>query len=196
MLGFGALGEFPLADFDTPPAPVSIALPPVALSLALVDGAAVRAGKNFNAPTTPIAFAKLTPRALPGKNVNAPIVAIVLGAPLPKPLPGKSVGLPPFALSFDTLLPALQTGRVINLANTFAVTTEIECLGELPCGDFASDPVTTTFVRPYRIAIDIQTPAVLAGKNFTAPIVPITVQAPPPETDARSRHIRINAIAS
>lgn len=198
MLGFGALGEFPLADFNTPPPPTSVSLPPVALSLVSLD-ATLRAGKNIDGPAVALTLAAPVPTARTGKNVDLPPVSVNYSAPLPRALAGKSIDFPSVSLAFDTLPPYVQTGRIINLANTFTVTTEIGCLGEGALGEFVTGegaPVTSTLIRPIRIALAVKTPAALAGKNENLPSVPISLHVTPPEVDARGRPIRINAIAS
>ena len=199
MLGFGALGEFPLADFGTPPPPVAIDLPVVALELS-PPPIGMRAGRNIDLPAVAISVQAPPIAVRPGKNFDLPLVAVTLSAPVPNIGFGKAFGLPPVALSFSAPAINTQSGRIINLANAFIVTTEIGCLGEGALGEFAlggdGDPVSTTYTRPVHLRIAAPPAAVRAGKNFDLPSIGLSFSVPPPEADARPRRIRINAIAS
>lgn len=92
MLGFGSLGEFPLADVTTGPPPVVIVLPGIELSLE-IGPISLLAGKNINLAATSIAF-------------QSP--PLIVGA-------GKSLELPPLALTSDYTTLEMQGGRNVDL---------------------------------------------------------------------------------
>lgn len=198
MLGFGALGEFPLADFGTPPPPVAVFLPAVNLALAIKTGA-VAAGKAFGAPTAHLTWTSIVAGTLTGRLVGLPPAPLAFGAPLPKPLPGKLIGLPPFRIGFLALDPNSQTGRIISLTDTVLVVGDVGTLAGSALGEFAlleGDPIVATFEIPARLFLDVKTAAIRTGKNIPVPVVEIAFATPPPEADSRLRPIRINAIAS
>lgn len=199
MLGFGALGEFPLADFGTPPPPVSVALPSVAI-IASTTVPTLRAGKSLNAPPVTVTFASLVPAVQSGKHFDIPIVALTFSAPIGGVLAGRSIGLPSVLFGYISSDTDVQTGRILNLANTFTVVTDgLGSLGEGALGEFAlgdGNSVSATYTRPIRLKLLAPPAAAKTGKNFGHPPIAISFAIPAPEADARLRHIRINAIAS
>lgn len=199
MLGFGALSEFPLAELGSPPPPVSISLPYVTLSLT-APSAKARPGKNFDGRPVSISFVAQVPAALAGKNFDAPPITLSYSAPTPNIGFGKHIGLPSVSIDYVVSDADVQTGRVLNLANTFTVVTDgfgslaEGALGEFALGDGGS--VSVTFIRPVRVKLTAKKPNLRAGKNFDFSPVQISLTAPVPEADSRTHPIRINAIAS
>lgn len=110
MLGFGALGEFPLADYGTAPASVSVSLPSVDL---LLDTLAPTqsAGKNFDAPPVSVAASVPVPTIGFGKSFDAPTVALALATLTPTALAGKNFGAPLVAVGASVFEPTLQVGK-------------------------------------------------------------------------------------
>lgn len=198
MLGFGALGEFAVADFGTPPPPVGVVLPAVSIAFT-VRTPFQAAGKSFSAPIEHIALAALAGATITGRLIGLPASPLTAMLPLPKSLPGKLIGLPTSAVGFTGLLPNLQTGRIISLADTVTLFADVGALAGGALGEFAlgdGESIGATFEIPVRLKFVAQSVAAQSGKNFAVPLIPIAIQAPLPEPDARSRAIRINVIAS
>jgi hypothetical protein len=198
MLGFGALEEFSLADFGNVNPVVSVVLPPVSMALAARQPKQA-SGVAFNAPISHLSLAALAGEPITGRLIGLPSSPVAVLLPAPKALPGKFIGLPLRQMGLSALFPDIQTGRVINLADTVTVSAGVGALAGSALCEFAlgeGEAIAATFTIPVRLKIAFPVTAAQPGKNFAASIIPITLHAPLPETDARSRAIRINAIAS
>lgn len=110
MLGFGALGEFPLADFGTTAPSVSVSLPTVDLLLDML-APTLRAGKNFDAPLVNVVVSTLVPTIGFGKSFDAPLIALTMEDPVPAALTGKHFDAPSIAMGVATFGPALRAGK-------------------------------------------------------------------------------------
>jgi len=198
MLGFGALGEFPLADFGTADPGKYLSLPPVQITAAAAT-VGFRGGRILDLLRAEFAAAFPDIGILPGKLLNLPNITFGATAKLIAPLAGKSVGLPSRALGFAFGTLDIQTGRIFNLADAFTVTTEIGSLGEGALGEFVTGdgaPISIEYTRPVRLRLTMPSIGALPGKNFDLPALDTLLDARPVEVDARGRRIRINAIAS
>jgi len=198
MLGFGALGEFPLADFGTTDPGKYLSLPPVQISAAVAT-VGFRGGRNLDLSRAEFTSVFPAIGIRPGKQLNLPNVTFSASAKLIAPLPGKSISLPPKALGFVFGTVDIQTGRIFNLADTFTITTEIGSLGEGALGEFVTGegaPTSIEYTRPVQLRLTPHPLGVLPGKNLDLSTLNIVFGAPPIEIDARGRRIRINAIAS
>jgi len=199
MLGFGALGELPLADDGFTGAATSVALPAVALSL-VAPALGVQTGKNINLPPWPFALAAPALGVQTGKHINLPPPSFALAAPPIFISISANISLPvvPFGLTAPPIFVA--SGLTINLCNTFDVTYESGALGEEALGDFAlgggGDPFTVTYSVPVRLFLNAPALGVQAGKNVGLPPLPFTLTPKVPEIGARRRKLKSQAVAS
>jgi hypothetical protein len=198
MLGFGALGELPLADFGTPDPGTYLSLPAIQINAAVAT-VGFRGGRNLDLTRVEFAASFTSIGVQPGKLIGLPNVTFSASAKLIAPLPGKSLNLPfkALGLAFGTV--DIQTGRIFNLADTFTKITDVGALGEGTLGEFAigeGAPISIAYTRPVRLSLNVQALGVLPGKNIDLSPLDILFDARPVEVDARGRRIRINAIAS
>jgi hypothetical protein len=199
VLGFGSVAEFPLAEFGTPPPPLSVVLPAVAAGQLSAPAVALQAGRLIDLPAAGLAFAAPAIVTVSGRLTSLPPVALSLQQPTPVISFGRLIGLPvvAFDLSSGTLI--ARAGRIFNLANSFTLESDAGSLAEGALAEFSlgeGAPTLTTYERPVRLRLDFSTLALQAGRNVDLTNVAITFNAPVPEISARRRKLRIHAIAS
>lgn len=114
MLGFGALGEFPLADVTTGPPPVVIVLPGIELSLE-IDPISLLAGKNINLAATSIAFQSLPLIVTAGKLLELPPLALTADYTILEMKGGRNVDLPSVDSLLSIFTPTTYFGKNIDL---------------------------------------------------------------------------------
>jgi hypothetical protein len=199
VLGFGSVAEFPLAEFGTPPPPLSVVLPALAVGQLSAPVLALQAGRLVDLPAAGLEFAVTAIATRSGRLASLPPVALLLQQLTPAAAFGRSVGLPAVAieLSYGTLI--ARIGRSFNLASTFTVESDAGALAEGALAEFAlgeGPPTITTYERPVRLLLGFSTLALQAGRNVDLTKVTITLNASVPEVSARRRKLRIHAIAS
>jgi hypothetical protein len=198
MLGFGALGEFPLADFGTPPPPKSVSLPAVSLA-ADFSAVAFRGGRNVALGAVNLTFASPALAVSAGRLLGLPRADIVLTPQRVTVLAGRSLAMPKISLTFAFGPLRLQSGRIFNLANTIAKASDAGALGEGALGEFAlaeGKSLTQTYSLPVQLRFAAAAAGIQAGRNVSLTAPDVTFTTPVPEIDARRRKLRVLAIAS
>lgn len=198
MLGFGALGEFPLADFGTPPAPTSVSLPAVAFTVSITATGA-RGGRNIGLAAVGFEFASPALAARAGKQIGLPAPNIAFFHTKIGVLAGRSLGLPKAAVVFKFGPIRPQTGRIFNLANTVVRSSDAGAFGEGALAEFAigeGGVIEQEYSLPVQFRFAAFAAGLQAGRNIDLTAPDISFTSPVPEIDARRRKLRVLAIAS